>query len=98
MRLNNTLRKEIISSAKDSFGDVSVYLFGSRTDDTKKGGDIDLAIMLSEEKAVFRQKKIKFLTAMMRRGFDYPFDIVQYNSETTPLLRKEIDRSGILLK
>lgn len=43
MRLNLKDIQSIIRIAKEIYGeDVSVYLFGSRTDDTKRGGDIDL--------------------------------------------------------
>jgi hypothetical protein len=30
-------------------GETRIFLFGSRTDDSKKGGDIDLYIQLNEE-------------------------------------------------
>ena len=45
MRLNSKEIQSIVRIAKEIYGeDVSVYLFGSRTDDTKRGGDIDLFI------------------------------------------------------
>ncbi len=38
--------------AREVWGDMAmVYLFGSRTDDTKRGGDIDLFIQLEKEPA-----------------------------------------------
>lgn len=45
MRLTETEINVIKHSACDVFGsDVVVFLFGSRVDDTKKRGDIDLYI------------------------------------------------------
>lgn len=45
MRLQQKEIKQILQVAKELYGkDVKVYLFGSRTDDTKLGGDIDLLI------------------------------------------------------
>ena len=42
------LSKYYVDSIKNVFNDVfcegAIYLFGSRVDDTKKGGDIDLYI------------------------------------------------------
>ena len=43
MRLTEFEINVIKQSARDVFGsDVQFFLFGSRVDDTKKGGDIDL--------------------------------------------------------
>lgn len=48
MRLTKQQVDIIITHAKAIFGsDVSIKLFGSRTDDTKRGGDIDLFVELS---------------------------------------------------
>lgn len=47
MRLSKQQTDIIIREAKDIFGpDACVKLFGSRMDDNKRGGDIDLLIEL----------------------------------------------------
>ncbi|MGV8135479.1 MAG: nucleotidyltransferase domain-containing protein [Mangrovibacterium sp.] len=52
MRLSEFERKTIKHAAREVWGDMAmVYLFGSRTDDTKRGGDIDLFIQLEKEPA-----------------------------------------------
>lgn len=45
MRLKEFEKSVIISTVKNLDADARVYLFGSRVDDSKKGGDIDLLIM-----------------------------------------------------
>lgn len=51
MRLTKHEIEQIIRVAKEIYGEsVRVYLFGSRTDDTKRGGDIDLLVRTSLEK------------------------------------------------
>jgi predicted nucleotidyltransferase len=50
MRLSESQIKIIKQVAREVWGEqVVVYLFGSRTDDSLRGGDIDLYIDLKEE-------------------------------------------------
>jgi len=53
------LTKRYIDVIKESFKNVfetgDIYLFGSRVDDTKKGGDIDLYLLPDEKKDLFRK-------------------------------------------
>ena len=66
MRLTNVEINSIKQSAIDIFGaDVQVFLFGSRVDDTKKGGVIDLYIKTKMGNELTH--KIKFLVALEQK-------------------------------
>ena len=91
-KIINLLQKNIIMS----FGDVNIYLYGSRIDDTKKGGDIDLAIDTDLSRQDFRKKKSLFLSNLIRLDFDYDVDVVNYNTNDK-LLYNEIRQNNIRL-
>lgn len=60
MRIKDFEQTAILSTVKSLDQNARVYLFGSRVDDTKKGGDIDLLIMStklkSDDKRVIKMK------------------------------------------
>lgn len=97
MRLPETLKASILKAIYESFGNVEIYLFGSRTDDSKRGGDIDIAIRTDMTRERFRKHKIAFITLLMRMGFDLKIDLVQYNDSMDALLKSEIQSKGIKL-
>ena len=67
MRLTEAQVKAIQDNFFVSFmeGD-KIWLFGSRVDDSKKGGDIDLAVDVDLPHDEFRKKKIAFLKMSLR--------------------------------
>ena len=97
MRLSGRLKRIILESVQDSFGTVDVYLFGSRTDDSLRGGDIDIAIGTAMDSGSFRTGKTQFKTALYRRGLELKVDLVQYSNSTDSLFKAEIDSSKIKL-
>ena len=60
MRISEDEMRHIKESFALLFGEGEVYLFGSRTDDSLKGGDIDL-FLIPQNKEFLYDKKIKFL-------------------------------------
>jgi len=60
MRITEQEKNTIIDAVKSADPNAKVWLFGSRTDDSKKGGDIDLGILSSKidvmEEIYIRQK------------------------------------------
>lgn len=94
MRLKKNIIDKIKQSVYDSFGDVNIYLFGSRTDDTKKGGDIDIAIDSNLSRLEFRKKKIKFISNLIKNNFELKVDIVDYNTKDK-LLYENIRNSAL---
>ena len=96
MRLSKRMVDILTYNIEKSFGDVTIYLFGSRTDDSRSGGDIDIALELNMPKDEFRKKKAKFLASLARMGYHIKIDLVQYN-HNEPLLHKEIENNHILL-
>jgi len=77
---------------------AKVYLFGSRVDDNKKGGDIDLYI-IPEKKVNAKQqhdKKIKFLVALQIAIGEQKVDVI-IAKDKNRLIEKEAIRTGIRL-
>ena len=48
MRLTSSQRDAIKESVRLHLPDARIYLYGSRTDDTKRGGDIDLLVLTNQ--------------------------------------------------
>jgi predicted nucleotidyltransferase len=63
LRLSTNEINLIKNKVTTIFGEAVVYLFGSRLDDMRKGGDIDLYIIPSVKNNLF-QKKIKIKTIL----------------------------------
>ena len=83
MRLNQFQIATINILARKYFGqDTTVYLFGSRTDDHKKGGDIDLFISHVNEAALTMEAKIRFLAELKTKIGDRKIDVVFDNDNT----------------
>ncbi len=89
MRLSTDQIQSIRYAATTTFGDdAEVWLFGSRVDDAKKGGDIDLLVRPSftavEQTFV---KKIKMLTLLERLLGERKIDLViEQARDTRPIV------------
>lgn len=76
MRLNEAEIRAIKESVERVFGkSAEVRLFGSRVDDSRRGGDIDLYIK-SEEATATYENKIRFLVELEKRIGEQKIDVV----------------------
>jgi len=75
MRLNNKEIDTIKDVIYHHLTDAQIYLFGSRVDEDKKGGDIDLFIV-SDKKSYDMKVKIK---AKLHSLLNKPVDIVWHS-------------------
>ena len=94
MRLSKEEADFIKYLAKKYFNSTDVYLFGSRTDDNKKGGDIDIYIETNLKNTL--KAKLKFLTEFEMKFGIQKIDIV-VNNHTQNLPIFEIAKKGIKL-
>ncbi|MCF8307842.1 MAG: nucleotidyltransferase domain-containing protein [Bacteroidales bacterium] len=77
MRLSNQEITIIKQLAKRVFGkDTHVYLFGSRTSDDSRGGDIDLLITHKDQQKLTFSAKKEFLAELKTRIGDQKIDVV----------------------
>ena len=95
------LSKQTQLAIKEAFNQLfigDIYLFGSRTDDQKKGGDIDLYIVPAQKQSAEQQyqQKIKFLVALQLAIGEQKIDIV-IAKDKNRAIEKEAIRTGIKL-
>lgn len=96
MRLSKETVDIIKETAKEIYPDAEIWLFGSRVDDNKKGGDIDLFIE-THKSALFEQQ-IKFLTKLERCGIERKVDLIVKSPDSKHKLIFDIAKqTGILL-
>lgn len=70
MRLKPKEIQAIKKAAKKQFGaGAKIFLFGSREDDSKKGGDIDLYIETASKENLFR-KKVKMIRMLKESCYE----------------------------
>jgi predicted nucleotidyltransferase len=94
MRLLSNEVLAIKESFLEIFTSGSIYLFGSRVDDSKKGGDIDLYIE-NIQKNNIANKKIDFLISLKRKIGEQKIDVVINRDDNKPIYK--IAKKGILL-
>jgi len=77
MRISSYEQKIIKNLAEKIFGtDTHVFLFGSRTLDDKKGGDIDLLITNENKENLTTRLKITFLAELKSLIGDQKIDVI----------------------
>ena len=95
MRLSKRYIEVINKYFKEFFENGEIYLFGSRVDDSKKGGDIDLYLEVKDHSNLF-EKKLKFLSRVKKELGDQKIDVV-FNTDSSRLIEKEALQWGIKL-
>ena len=74
MRLTNTQIETIRTATHQNFGaDALVWLFGSRLDDVKRGGDVDLYVEVTHRDTLMSALRCKIA---LEDSLDLPVDIV----------------------
>jgi len=83
MRLSQFEIETITTLVQKYFGEeAKVFLFGSRVDDQKRGGDIDLFVKNNDEKRLTMEAKINFLVDLKILIGDQKIDLVFDNANT----------------
>ena len=74
MRLNATQHQCILQATHQNFGaDAKVWLFGSRADDTRRGGDVDLYVETTQQNTFMSALRCK---TALEESLDLHVDLV----------------------
>ncbi len=97
MRLSQPQISAILKAKESFFPNSKIYLFGSRIDDTRTGGDIDLYILFENRIADGMKKRISFLVMLKSLIGDQKVDVVLANKSQNRLIDEIVKQEGILL-
>jgi hypothetical protein len=97
MRLSKNQISAILKAKASFFPHSKIYLFGSRIDHSRSGGDIDL-YLLSEKRVLDGVKKrIDFLVMLKSLIGDQKIDVILAEPSQNRLIDKTAKKEGILL-
>lgn len=96
MRLTEDERVSIKHITAGVFGaDAVVWLFGSRTDDSKRGGDVDLYVVPVQRDDLFN-KRVECL-GKLGQTLLYPVDLVVAEPEANRPIDRIALKTGVVL-
>jgi len=98
MRLSKTQISAILKAKNNFFADSKIYLFGSRIDDSRCGGDIDLYILSKHRIVDGIKRKIDFLVLLKSLIGDQKIDVVLADNSQNRAIDKIVKKEGILLE
>jgi predicted nucleotidyltransferase len=93
LRITNEEHQAISNTIHQSDAEAMIYLFGSRADDSAKGGDIDLLVL---SKKINLMDKLNILAQLHQRIGARQIDIAIYPDTTRPFPRMVI-QTGVQL-
>jgi len=96
MRISEYEKTVIIDAVKTSDPNAKIWLFGSRADDNKKGGDIDIAVF-SEKIDKDIMQKIQVRRFICDRIGEQKIDIITTNNGKEAIFRLAV-AEGIQLQ
>ena len=94
MRLSKFEIKMIQKAFKETFEDGKIYLFGSRVDDSKRGGDIDLYVVPNGELCDLYDIKMRFLAMLQENIGEQKIDVIIAKDANRPI-EKEALKQGV---
>jgi uncharacterized protein len=95
MRLNPEIAYYLKQLIIDRIPGSTIYLFGSRVDDTTRGGDIDIMILsaVPTEKSILRKIRIEFIKKFGWRKID----LINFTHSDKSIFRQVIESNCIQL-
>jgi len=97
MRLSKNQISAIIKAKASFFPDSKIYLFGSRIDNYRSGGDIDLYLLSNKKVLDGVKKRIDFLVMLKSLIGDQKIDVILAEPSQNRLIDKIVKTEGILL-
>ena len=96
MRLSQFQKDSIKKSILSRYSSAEIYLFGSRVDESKRGGDIDLYVKLPQKPHFLDKPQI--LASLKRAVGEQKIDLIfSYPDKEQLLIDKEALESGVKL-
>jgi len=89
MRLTNSEIQAIEKAIYSLDHDAAIYLFGSRADDSRKGGDIDLLII---SKNLTFSDKIKIKKSIFEHIDEQKIDLIIAKDNADPFVRLALEQ------
>ena len=93
MRLSTQEQQAVSQAIHETDAGAAIYLFGSRADDTAKGGDIDLLVL---SKKIKLMDKLHILAQLHQSIGERKIDIAVYPDASEPFPQIAI-QTGVLI-
>jgi uncharacterized protein len=93
MRLSKQEQQAVSQAIHQADMAASIYLFGSRVDDTAKGGDIDLLVL---SKKIKLRDKLSILSQLHRQLGQRKIDIAVFPDDHAPFPQMAM-QTGVLI-